>query len=477
MTRMLIVLAVGEGTGTHPELPKALQPLLGLPLLDHVLHAAEPLAASPVQVVTDHRHRLVETFLAEHAPHATPVRQDDRPGTGRAVRAALDAAGERTGTVVVLPGDAPLLRTGTLSALVAAHEREGSAATVLTAAVTDPAGRRRVVRGEDGRVELAEDGLMEGVQDGDAAPPRPDLTEIDGGVYVFDADALRMALGKLAGDDDTREAHLTDVLGVLRGEELPVRAHRTPDAAEVIGCGDLARLADARAVLRDRINRLWLERGVAITEPATTWIDATVELAAGTVVEPGVHLRGTTRVGPGATVGPDTTLVNTEVGADAHVLRAHAVDARIGAEATVGPYAYLRPGSELGPRTKVGTFVEVKQSVLGEGTQVAHLAYVGNATLGADVNIGAGTTFSLYDGVDKHPTRVGDAAFIGCNTSLVAPVDVGAGAFVAAGSVITERVPGGSLAIARARQNNVAGWVERRRPGTVWAAAARSTDE
>ncbi|GLW74066.1 bifunctional protein GlmU [Kitasatospora phosalacinea] len=431
MTRTLIALVGGGAARTPAEPPAALHPLLGRPLLEHVLQAARPLDADPPRVVAGPgHHRLVAEFLDAHAPSAVPVRQRGPRGAGQAVGAALDTAADADGTVLVLTGDVPLLRSGSLLELARAHEDSGAAATVLTG----------------------------------AAPV----------AHAFDARVLRAALSGLRRRGGERAQSLADLVGAVRTAGHEVRTHPLADPAEALRCRDQVRLAEARAVLRERINRGWLERGVAIIEPAATWIDATVELTAGVTVEPGVHLRGRTTVAARAVIGPDTTLEDTEVGPGARVVRAHAVGARIGAGADVGPYAYLRPGADLGPRTRVGAFVEVKESVLGAGTQVAHLAYVGNATLGADVNIGAGTTFSLYDGVAKHATQVGDAAFIGCNTSLVAPVQVGAGAFVAAGSVVTERVPSGSLAVGRARQVNKPGWVARRRPGTVWAAAAGS---
>jgi bifunctional UDP-N-acetylglucosamine pyrophosphorylase/glucosamine-1-phosphate N-acetyltransferase len=463
--RTVVVLAAGEGKRMKSALPKVLHPLLGRTLLGHVLAAAAPLAPDRTLVVVGHGAEQVTAHLAGIAPDATPVRQAEQLGTGHAVRTALDTVPDVGGTVVVLNGDVPLLRPQTVTALVATHESTGAAATVLAAEVADPTGLGRIVRGQDGRLEQI-------VEERDATADQRAIREVNAGVYAFDAALLRNALSKLSTDNDQGEEYLTDVFGLLVAAGETVAVHVASDPTEILGCNDRVELAALRRLLRDRVNEGWMRDGVTLLDPETTWIDVTVTLDRDVVVEQNTQLRGATTVGAGATVGPDTTLVDTTVGAGATVLRTHAVGAVIGPEASVGPYAYLRPEATLRQRAKVGTFVEVKKSEIGEGAKVPHLSYVGDATIGARANIGAATIFVNYDGVAKHHTRVGEAAFIGCDTSLVAPVEVGAGAYVAAGSVVTSDVPPGALGVTRAPQRNIEGWVLRRRAGTRSAAAA-----
>jgi bifunctional UDP-N-acetylglucosamine pyrophosphorylase/glucosamine-1-phosphate N-acetyltransferase len=463
--RTVVVLAAGEGKRMKSAIPKVLHPMLGRTLLGHVLAAAAPLTAERTLVVVGHGADQVTTHLADVAAEADPVLQAEQHGTGHAVRIALDSAPDAAGTVVVLNGDVPLLRPETVTALVAAHEAAGAAATVLAAEVSDPTGLGRIVRSENGRLEQI-------VEERDASPAQRAIREINAGIYAFDAALLRDALGKLSSDNDQGEEYLTDVFGLLVATGETVAVHVAPDATETLGCNDRVELAALRRLLRDRINEGWMRTGVTLLDPATTWIDVTVALDRDAVVDQNTQLRGATTVGSGATVGPDTTLIDTTVAAGATVLRAHAVGAVIGAGASVGPYAYLRPEAKLRDRAKVGTFVEVKKSEIGEGAKVPHLSYVGDATIGAQANIGAATIFVNYDGVNKNHTTIGEAAFIGCDTNLVAPVEVGAGAYIAAGSAITSDVPPGALGVTRAEQRNIEGWVARRRPGTKSAAAA-----
>ncbi|MGI5214339.1 bifunctional UDP-N-acetylglucosamine diphosphorylase/glucosamine-1-phosphate N-acetyltransferase GlmU [Plantactinospora sp. CA-290183] len=463
--RTVVVLAAGEGKRMKSALPKVLHPLLGRTLLGHVLAAATPLEPDRTLVVVGHGADRVTAHLTEIAAGAEPVLQAEQLGTGHAVRIALETAPDAAGTVVVLNGDVPLLRPETVAALVATHEAAGAAATVLAAEVADPTGLGRIVRGVDG-------GLEQIVEERDASAEQRALREINAGIYAFDGALLRAALGKISTDNDQGEEYLTDVFGLLVAAGETVAVHVAPDATETLGCNDRVELAGLRGMLRDRINEGWMRSGVSLLDPATTWIDVTVRLDRDAVVDQNTQLLGATVVGTGATVGPDTTLVDTTVGEGATVLRAHAVGARIGARASVGPYAYLRPEANLLERAKIGTFVEVKKSEIGEGAKVPHLSYVGDATIGARANIGAATIFVNYDGVNKHHTTVGEAAFVGCDTSLVGPVEVGAGAYIAAGSAITSDVPPGALGVTRAEQRNIEGWVERRRPGTRSAAAA-----
>ncbi len=481
----VIVLAAGEGKRMCSALPKVLHPLLGRSMLGHVLATTRgaltggipagdtpagdtPATGSPATgtvVVVGRGADQVREHVAEVAPEAATVLQAEQRGTGHAVRVALAGLPEIAGTVVVLNGDIPLLREVTLRGLVEAHVAAGAAGTVLTAEVPDPAGLGRVLRGDDGRFT----GIVE---ERDATPEQRTGCEINAGAYVFDAGALRDGLAKLSCDNDQGEEYLTDVLGWLVAAGRPVLAHRAGDPTETLGANDRAELAVLRALLRDRINRDWMRSGVTIVDPATTWIDVTATVGRDAVIEPNTHLRGATVVADGATVGPDTTLVDATVGSGATVVRAHVVSAAIGPEAQVGPYAYLRPGTKLARKAKIGTFVEAKAAEVGEGSKVPHLTYVGDATIGEGTNIGAATVFVNYDGVNKHRTTVGSHARTGADNMFVAPVEIGDGAYTAAGSVITEDVPPGALGIARGRQRNVTGWVERMRPGTPAAGAA-----
>ncbi|GAA2524252.1 bifunctional UDP-N-acetylglucosamine diphosphorylase/glucosamine-1-phosphate N-acetyltransferase GlmU [Pilimelia columellifera] len=463
--RTVIVLAAGQGKRMKSDLPKVLHPLLGRTLVGHVLAAAAALDADRTAVVVGHGAEQVTGHLRDIAPAAIPVRQVEQNGTGHAVRIALESLPPLAGTVVVLNGDVPLLRPETVAGLVREHEAAGAAATVLTAEVADPTGLGRVIRGAGGAFERI-------VEDRDATDAQRGVREINAGIYAFDALRLTATLAKLSSDNDQGEEYLTDVLGLLVGADEPVAAHVAHDPQETLGCNDRAELASLRRLLRDRVNTAWMRSGVTLLDPATTWIDVSVTLGRDSVVEANSQLYGDTHLAPGATVGPDVTLVDTTVGAGATVVRAHAVGARIGEQVSVGPYAYLRPGSTLGRKAKIGTFVETKNSELGEGAKVPHLSYVGDATIGEQTNIGAATVFVNYDGVVKNRTVIGRHARTGADNMFVAPVEVGDGAYTAAGSVITQDVPPGALGVARGHQRNIDGWVQRRRAGTPAAEAA-----
>jgi bifunctional UDP-N-acetylglucosamine pyrophosphorylase/glucosamine-1-phosphate N-acetyltransferase len=449
--------------------PKVLHPLLGRTLLGHVLVAAGAAEAEQTVVVVGHQAEQVREHLAEVSPAALPVLQAVQNGTGHAVRIALEAAPEATGTIVVLNGDVPLLRPETVASLIEAHESASRAATVLAAAVADPSGLGRIVRDASG-------GLARIVEERDASAEERAIREINAGIYVFEAAALRAALGKLSTENEQGEEYLTDVFGLLVEVGSPVGVFVAPDAEETLGANDRAQLAGLRALLRDRVNTAWMRSGVSILDPATAWIDVTVTLEPDAVIDQNTQLKGVSSVAAEAVIGPDTTLIDTSVGAGATVLRAHAVGAEIGPEAAVGPFSYLRPGTRLGRKSKIGGFVEAKNSELGEGAKVPHLSYVGDATIGARANVGAGTIVANYDGVRKSRTTIGEAAFVGSDTVLIAPVEVGPGAYVAAGSAIATDVPAGNLGVTRAQQRNVEGWTARRRPGTTSAAAAEAAE-
>jgi bifunctional UDP-N-acetylglucosamine pyrophosphorylase/glucosamine-1-phosphate N-acetyltransferase len=443
----VVVLAAGEGTRMRSATPKVLHEVCGRSLLGHVLAAVEPLKPDRVLVVVGHgRDEVVEAL----PPYATAVVQAEQRGTGHAVRLALDALLDVDGDVLVLYGDMPLLRTETLAALLAAHDGD---VTLLSAWVPEPAGYGRVVRDAGGRAAAI-------VEEKDATDEQRAIDEVNAGVYAFHATALAEALGKLSTDNAQGEEYLTDVVGILGGAGVVVAS-----ADEVAGVNDRAQLAHVGATIRDRLLRDAMVGGVTVVDPATTWVDATVTFAPDVTVEPFTRLRGTTSVERGAVVGPYSDLLDTRVGAGATVRASTCTGADIGAGAAVGPYTYLRPGTVLGPRSKAGGFVEIKASEIGADSKVPHLSYVGDATIGERTNIGAATVVVNYDGREKHRTVVGDDVRIGSDTMLVAPVEVGDGAYTAAGSVITKDVPAGALGVGRAYQRNVEGWVARRRGG------------
>ncbi|MDQ1710689.1 MAG: bifunctional UDP-N-acetylglucosamine pyrophosphorylase / glucosamine-phosphate N-acetyltransferase [Frankiaceae bacterium] len=441
----VVVLAAGQGTRMRSTTPKVLHRLCGRPLIGHVLAAVEPLGAERLVVVVGYGADEVAAALPEGAE---TVVQAEQNGTGHAVRLALETLPSLDGPVLVLYGDMPLLTTATLRALLAAHTGD---LTVLTAHLADPTGYGRVLRDDGGWVTAI-------VEEVDATREQRAITEINAGVYVFDAIALRAALTKVSAENAQLEEYLTDVVAILGGGVAV-----TTDAAEVDNVNDRAQLAAAAGALRDRLLREAMRAGVTVVDPATTWVDATVTLAQDATVEPFTVLRGTTSVAGGATVGPYADLTDTVVSEGATVRASTCVGAVVGADATVGPYAYLRPGTVLGPRAKAGGFVEIKSSTVGADSKVPHLSYVGDATIGERSNIGAATVVVNYDGVAKHPTVIGDDVRIGSDTMLVAPVEVGDGAYTAAGSVITKDVPAGALGVGRAYQRNVEGWVARRR--------------
>jgi bifunctional UDP-N-acetylglucosamine pyrophosphorylase/glucosamine-1-phosphate N-acetyltransferase len=449
-------------------LPKVMHPLLGATMLDLVLRAAEPLEAAETLVVVGHRGDEVETHLRRVGSPARPVWQAEQRGTGNAVRIAVEQMqGELTDTVVVINGDTPLIRAETLQALVRTHVDAGAAATILTAELADPTGYGRIVRTPTGEVVGV-------VEHRDTTADQRSIREVNAGVYVFNGDLLGPALNKMTTTNDQGEELLTEVLGLLGAAGHGVATLILTDQLEALGCNDRVELAQLRAHLRDRVNDGWMRQGVTIVDPVTTWIDVTATLDGDAVIEPNTHLRGATHVSANAVVGPDTTLIDTTVGAGAEVIRTHAVSATIGELAHVGPYAYLRPGTVLHAESKVGTFVEVKNSEVGAGTKIPHLSYVGDATIGEQSNIGAANVVVNYDGVEKHRTVIGSHVRTGSDTMLVAPVTVGDGAYTAAGSVITKDVPPGALGVGRAQQRNVEGWVARRRPGTSAAQAAEA---
>lgn len=459
----VIVLAAGAGTRMKSNLPKVLHSVLGRTLVGHVLATTSALDAKNTVIVVGHGREQVEAELAQISAHAKIAFQEIQNGTGHAVKIALAALGKDVPeTVIVLAGDTPLLTTEDLQRLVSEHQ--GAAATILTAQLENPQGYGRIVRAADGSVNAI-------VEERDATDAQRAIDEVNSGVYAFDGKKLISALAQVGSANDQGEQYLTDVIGILRTAGETVRAVVTHHE-NILGVNDRRQLAEAGYVLQARINSDWMLAGVTMVDPDSAFIDATVKLSPDVKILPNVMLTGDTTIATGAVIGPDTSLTDTKVGANAQVIRTTAAGAEIGEAATVGPYTYLRPGTVLGPNTKAGGFVEMKNATLEDGAKVPHLSYVGDAQIGEGTNIGAATIFVNYDGVEKHQTKIGKHVRVGSDSMLVAPITIGDGAYTAAGSVITEDVPPGAIAVARAKQRNILDWVLRKRPGTKSAQAA-----
>lgn len=465
----VVVLAAGSGTRMKSKLMKVLHPVCGRTMIGHVVTAALTVEPQHLVAVVGNGRDQVGPHVQELAPGALLAVQETQDGTGHAVRIGLDAlreaAGTTDGTVVVMAGDTPLLRGETIAALVADHDASGRAITILTGEVADPFGYGRVIRDADGGVTAI-------VEEKDADEAQAAVREINSGVFAFDGAFLAEALGRITNDNAKHEYYLTDVVGIAHADARPVGAHRIDDVMQTEGANDRAQLAALGAELNRRILDGWMREGVTVVDPATTWVDADVVLAPDVTILPGVQLQGATVVAEDAVIGPDCTLKDTEVGAGAKVVRTHAELAVIGAGATVGPFAYLRPGSVLGRAGKIGTFVETKNVQISDGAKVPHLSYVGDAEIGEGTNIGAGTIFANYDGVNKHRTTVGRHAKTGANNTFVAPVEIGDGAVTGGGTVVRRDVPPGALAVSTGPQRHIDEWVISRRPGSPAALAA-----
>ena len=451
MSLIAIVLAAGQGTRMRSVLPKVLHRAAGRALLDWSLRAISGLKPARTIVIVGHEAERVSATLPEWAQ---PVVQESQLGTGHAVMVALATLGDLADddTVLITYGDMPLVTQELLAAAVAA--RRGRTAAMVTFEAQDPTGYGRIFREDGGTFSRV-------VEEKDASPEQRAIVEVNAGIYAFAGAALKSALGKVASDNANGEYYLPDVLEILiqNGEQI---ATVKADPMEVAGVNSQDQLADADAELRRRINQSWQQRGVWMQDPERVYIDDSVELGAGVRLYPGVHLEGQTRVEEGAEVGPDAFVLDSTIGAGARVWYSVLRSARVGEGAEVGPYASLRPGTVLESNSKAGTFVEIKNSSIGEGAKVPHLSYIGDATIGPRVNVGAGSITCNYDGYEKHHTVIGEGAFIGSDTMLVAPVVIGPGAYTGAGSVITRDVAAGALAVERAHQEEIPGYAARR---------------
>ena len=462
------MLAAGEGTRMKSQTPKVLHSIAGRSLLGHVLNSLESVVPKEVRVVVGSGRESVEAHLSEIAPDAIAVFQSERNGTGHAVQIALETLSKEAklnGTVLILAGDTPMLSGQTLKDFAEAHKAGGYTASVLTAEMPDPTGYGRIIRGDDGL-------LLKIVEERDATEDQKLIFEVNSGVYIFDFESLVNAIKNLKSNNAQGELYLTDAVEIIKKSGGKIAPILCEDYIETLGVNDRIQLAEAAALMRDRVNERHMRNGVSILDPATTWIDATVTIAPDVQILPGSALYGSTAIASGAVIGPRTTLQDCAVNVGATIKESNCTASEIGSNANVGPYTYLRAGTVLANETKAGAFVEIKNSQIGTGSKVPHLSYVGDATIGQESNIGAATIFVNYDGVDKHRTEIGDHVRIGSDTMLVAPISVGDGAYTAAGSVITEDVPAGAIGVGRAKQRNVLGWVMRKRPGTKSAKAA-----
>jgi bifunctional UDP-N-acetylglucosamine pyrophosphorylase/glucosamine-1-phosphate N-acetyltransferase len=451
-----VVLAAGNGTRMVSNTPKVMHQLAGKPLLGHVVSTAASLKSEGVYVVLRHKKELLSEYLTANFPKTVQVEQDEIAGTGRAVEVSLEKIpSDFDGDVLVVSGDVPLMDLATLSALVESHRSNKASATILTALVDNPSGYGRIVRSPEGHVAKI-------VEDLDASELEASIQEINAGVYVFDVAQLKQSLSRLDTKNSQGEKYLTDVAALIVEDNLTVVAEIVADNWLVHGINDRTQLSEAAKELNARICRGWQLSGVTILDPDTTWIDVEVSIGQDAVLHPGTHLRGATQIGPMAEIGPDVVIESSTIQEGAKV----------------GPFSYLRKGTNLGPEAKIGSFVETKNSQIGRGSKVPHLTYVGDAEIGEYSNIGAGTIFANYDGVNKASTKIGSHVRSGSHNVFVAPITIGDGAYTAAGTVVRKDVAPGDLGMNVAPQRNIADWVIQKRPGTKSSeAAAKSNDK
>ncbi len=450
----VIIMAAGLGTRMKSRTVKVLHRAAGRPLIDYVLDLASKVAGKPPVIVVGHQREAVQQHIGDRARYAF---QEKQLGTGHAVQKALEKLDAKGKKILILSGDVPLTRPETLKQLIEEHERSGNALTLITMKLDVPALYGRIVRDAKG-------GVTKIVEAKDATEDELEIREVNAGIYLFEGQHLADNLRRLSTNNAQGEYYLTDLVAMLSGSGNRVGALLIDDPVEALGVNSRAELATVEEEIQRRVIDRLMSEGVTFRNPSTVVIDSMVAIGPDTVIYPFATLEGKTRVGTGCVIEPGVHLHNVTIGNDVHVKTGTvAEDAVIEDEATVGPYAHLRPGTQLGKHVKVGNFVETKKAILGEGTKASHLSYIGDAEIGADVNIGAGTITCNYDGVNKHKTIIEDGVFIGSDTQLVAPVRVGRGAYVGAGSTITKDVPPDSLALSRVPQKNIAGWATRRR--------------
>jgi bifunctional UDP-N-acetylglucosamine pyrophosphorylase/glucosamine-1-phosphate N-acetyltransferase len=453
LRKLGIVLAAGQGKRMKSKLYKVLHPVCGQPMIGHVLDVLEAVRTDRTVVIVGHGAEAVKAYVGDRAEFAL---QAEQLGTGHAVLQAKELLAEEDGVTVVICGDTPLIRPESVEAMIRLHLEQKAAATIMTANLDNPAGYGRVIRNSDGEVERI-------VEQKDCTAEEDAVKEINAGTYLFDNRKLFAALELVKNDNAQQEYYFTDVIGILRSWGEKVLPYCTEDPAEWIGVNDRIALSEAEYYMRERINKGHMANGVTIIDPRSVYIDKSVKIGADTVLYPGTILRGSTVIGEQCEIGPNSELTDTVVGDHVSVKHSVLAEAQVGDHSSVGPFAYLRPGAKLKAHVKIGDFVEVKNATIDEGSKVSHLSYVGDAEVGKNVNIGCGAITVNYDGYNKHRTVIHDNAFVGSNVNLIAPVTIGEGAYVVAGSTITNDVPGGDVAIARERQINKPGYAEKLR--------------
>ncbi|MUV38021.1 UDP-N-acetylglucosamine diphosphorylase [Lentibacillus sp. JNUCC-1] len=446
--RYAVILAAGQGTRMKSKLYKVLHPVMGKPMVQHVIDQLTPAKLDSIITVVGFGAESVSEQIGNQSAY---VVQKEQLGTAHAVQQAEDILKDKQGTTLVVCGDTPLITHDTYQALIEFHERNEAKATVLTTNVSEPTGYGRIVRDADGHVERI-------VEHKDASNEERLLTEINTGTYCFDNAALWKAIQDVSNDNAQGEYYLPDVVEILKDKGEKIGAYMTPDPDETLGVNDRAALAEAEKVMKKRLNHMHMKNGVAIIDPDHTYIEPDVVIEADAVIQPGTIIRGKSVIHADAQIGPHTEIIDCEIDEGAVVTHSVAKNSRIGKRVQIGPYAHIRPEADIANDAKIGNFVEVKKATIGEKSKVSHLSYIGDAHVGSQVNIGCGTITVNYDGKNKFLTTIEDDAFIGCNSNLIAPVTIGKGSYVAAGSTINKHVPEDSLAIAREKQTNKEGY-------------------
>lgn len=442
--RFAVVLAAGQGTRMKSKLYKVLHPVCGKPMVEHVVDEALKLSLTKLVTIVGHGAEEVKKQLGDKSEYAL---QAEQLGTAHAVKQAQPFLADEKGVTIVICGDTPLLTAETMEAMLKEHTQKEAKATILTAVAEDPTGYGRIIRGESGAVQKI-------VEHKDASEEERLVTEINTGTYCFDNEALFRAIDQVSNNNVQGEYYLPDVIEILKNEGETVAAYQTGNFQETLGVNDRVALSQAELFMKERINKRHMQNGVTLIDPMNTYISPEAVIGSDTVIYPGTVIKGEVQIGEDTIIGPHTEIMNSSIGSRTVIKQSVVNNSKVGNDVNIGPFAHIRPDSVIGNEVKIGNFVEIKKTQFGDRSKVSHLSYVGDAEVGTDVNLGCGSITVNYDGKNKYLTKIEDGAFIGCNSNLVAPVTVGEGAYVAAGSTVTEDVPGKALAIARARQVN-----------------------
>ncbi|MDZ5672751.1 bifunctional UDP-N-acetylglucosamine diphosphorylase/glucosamine-1-phosphate N-acetyltransferase GlmU [Bacillus stercoris] len=442
--RFAVILAAGQGTRMKSKLYKVLHPVCGKPMVEHVVDEALKLSLSKLVTIVGHGAEKVKKQLGDKSEYAL---QAEQLGTAHAVKQAQPFLADEKGVTIVICGDTPLLTAETMEEMLKEHTQREAKATILTAVAEDPTGYGRIIRSQNGAVQKI-------VEHKDASEEERLVTEINTGTYCFDNEALFRAIDQVSNDNAQGEYYLPDVIEILKNEGETVAAYQTGNFQETLGVNDRVALSQAEQFMKERINKRHMQNGVTLIDPMNTYISPDAVIGSDTVIYPGTVIKGEVQIGEDTIIGPHTEIMNSSIGSRTVIKQSVVNHSKVGNDVNIGPFAHVRPDSVIGNEVKIGNFVEIKKTQFGDRSKASHLSYVGDAEVGTDVNLGCGSITVNYDGKNKYLTKIEDGAFIGCNSNLVAPVTVGEGAYVAAGSTVTEDVPGKALAIARARQVN-----------------------